>query len=72
MRQFYVKGLNTPQFISNQHLITSIRLVEGPGHDTVTVWNRGGCSGSLTVNLGDGMTIVDCLLPENIRVEEER
>ena len=32
------------------------------GHDIIKVWNRGGCSGELIVNVGDGERLADKLL----------
>ena len=43
-------------------LISSVRVEEGPGHDHVHVWNRGGNSGILVVNKGEGNEIAKRLL----------
>lgn len=43
------------------HLVTTVKLEHGPGHDYVRVWNRGGHSGTLTVTKGDGEDFVDLL-----------
>lgn len=48
----------------NQVLISCVRVEQGPGHDRVTVFNRGGNSGTLTVTKGDGATIARTLLPD--------
>ena len=56
-------------FVPRHHLITSVRLEEGPGHDFVHVWNRGGKAGTLTVDKGDGMKFVDLLLDPANRKE---
>lgn len=50
-------------------LVTTVRVDEGPGHDFVHVWNRGGKSGVLTVTSGDGRAIARLLLPGGV-VEE--
>lgn len=42
-------------------MISSVRLDEGPGHDVVHVWNRGGKAGELTVDKGDGLRLVERL-----------
>ena len=34
--------------------ITSVRLTEGPGHDRLEVWQRGGKCGELVFDLGTG------------------
>ena len=39
-------------------MVTTVRLEEGPGHDRVHIWNRGGKAGVLTVNVGDGIRCV--------------
>jgi len=44
-------------------LISSVRVEEGPGHDMIHVWNRGGKSGLLVVGRGDGEAIAALLLP---------
>lgn len=48
------KGLRTVEFHGDTDIVTMVRLEEGPGHDRVSVWNRGGHSGTLTVKRGDG------------------
>ena len=47
-------------------LVTSVRVEQGPGHDHVHVWNRGGKAGTLDVTSGDGYAIARLLLPEGI------
>ena len=37
--------------------ISSVRLEQGPGHDRVAVWQRGGKCGELVVDLGTGLAI---------------
>jgi len=72
-RQFYHVGINQhagpvgPP--SERPLVTSARLEEGPGHDRLTIWNRGGCAGTLVVNLGDGMRLLDLVLSGFCRTE---
>lgn len=51
-------------------IITSVRVRSGGRHDTVTVWNRGGCAGTLTVEFGDGVSVADRLLPAADDTEE--
>jgi hypothetical protein len=49
--------------ISRSHFrVSSVRGEEGPGHDRVHVWNRGGKSGELVVNHGDGQSLAVRLL----------
>ena len=50
MRVFTVLG--------GDRIVSSIRLDEGPGHDHIHIWNRGGKCGVLTVTKGDGFEIV--------------
>jgi hypothetical protein len=57
-------NLNDKDFIKKNHIITSIRVDEDAGHDRITLWNRGGCAGTLTVDKGDGHTITRRLVPE--------
>jgi hypothetical protein len=56
-------GRLEPDFVPSSVLVTSCTVEHGPGHDTVRVWNRGGLSGTLTVNRGDGVEIARRLLP---------
>lgn len=44
--------------VNGRPIITTIRLEEGPGHDRLHVWNRGGKAGELVVELGDGKELV--------------
>jgi len=37
---------------------TSVRLEEGPGHDRVTLWERGANCGTLVLSLGSGKRLV--------------
>jgi hypothetical protein len=39
-------------------LVSSVRVEVRGGHAQVTVWNRGGCAGSLTVNAHDAPELV--------------
>lgn len=48
----------------NQVLVSRVRVEPGPGHDRVTVFNRGGNAGTLTVARGDGVTIARSLIPD--------
>jgi hypothetical protein len=48
----------------NQILVTRVRVEQGPAHDVLTVWSRGGNAGSLTVQRGDGATVARALLPD--------
>lgn len=49
-------------------IISSIRVYQGPGHDVLHIWNRGGKAGTLTVTLGDGMILAMKLIgPDPIR-----
>lgn len=60
--------INDPAGVRSDILITSVRIEAGPGHDFLTVWNRGGNSGELTVNKGDGKTIARLLIPNGVWV----
>ena len=53
-----------PRTVRSHLLITTVRVEEGPGHDYVHVWNRGGKAGTLTVAKGDGQAIARALLPD--------
>lgn len=71
MRMFIADGYIMPVGQpADRPMVSSIRLEEGPGHDYVHVWNRGGKSGVLTVEKGDGMTFVRRLFG-NTRFHEE-
>lgn len=39
-------------------IVSSLRVEEGPAHDHVHVWNRGGKAGELVVQRGDGETLM--------------
>ena len=41
--------------LKEKSIVSSVRVEEGPGHDQVHIWNRGGKAGMLTVDLGDGV-----------------
>jgi hypothetical protein len=43
-------------------IITSVVVDEGPSHDRVRVWNRGGLAGVLVVTHGDGEVIARRML----------
>ena len=47
-------------------LVTSIRITTQGVHETVAIWTRGGYSGTIIVDLGDGHQLVDVLLPEHV------
>lgn len=48
------RELNDPNFVPSDHLITSCRVVTGPVHDWVTIFNRGARAGRIVVDAGDG------------------
>jgi hypothetical protein len=48
-------------------LVTSVRVEIVGGHDVVHVWTRGGKSGTLTVNLGDGDLIAKRLMGYEVK-----
>lgn len=52
-----------PNAVRGDLMITSVRVEQGPGHDHVHVWNRGGKAGTLVVTSGDGYAIARLLLP---------
>jgi hypothetical protein len=43
-------------------IVSTVRVMRGPAHDLVQVWNRGGFSGSLTVKSGDGEALARRLI----------
>lgn len=55
--------LHEPGFVRSRCTVTSVKVEEAGGHDHVTIWNRGGCAGSLVVDGGDGARIARLLLP---------
>lgn len=61
-RVLVVDSFDEPEHVAREHLITSVQIEEGPGHDIVHVWNRGGKAGTLTVNKGDGFHVARLLL----------
>lgn len=46
-------------------IVTSVRVQTTPGHDLVTVWNRGGSAGTLTVQRHDGERVAARLLMDD-------
>ena len=64
-RVFVVDSFDEPGHVAREHLITSVQVEEGPSHDIVHVWNRGGKSGTLAVNKGDGFWVAERLLTTN-------
>jgi hypothetical protein len=42
--------------------VSSVRVLFGPGHEQVAVWNRGAHCGTLTVKLGEGDEIARRLI----------
>lgn len=61
-RVLVVDSFDEGRHVASIHLITSCQIEETPGHDIVHVWNRGGKSGTLTVNKGDGYPVAYRLL----------
>lgn len=59
---YYADGHDGPEFVRSDTLITSVRVRTPFGHDIVSVWNRGGGSGELTVKKGDGVLVAAKLL----------
>ena len=53
-------------------LVTSVRVEIVGGHDVVHVWTRGGKSGTLTVNLGDGDLIAKRLMGYKVEDAPEK
>lgn len=49
-------------------LVTSVRVQTTPTHDLVTVWNRGGNAGTLTVQRHDGERVAARLLGDDAPV----
>ena len=47
-------------------IVSSVRIESNGHHDRVTIWNRGGNAGTLTVKAGDGKMIARWLMPERI------
>lgn len=52
---------------SNRAIVTTLRVKKNPRHWQITVWNRGGQAGILTVDAADGQTVVNKLIPPNIQ-----
>jgi len=50
-------------------IITSVLVKARPRHWDLTIWNRGGCAGTLTLNAEDGPAVLDRLLPPAQRSE---
>lgn len=61
---YSLDGLENAATVRSAHVITSVRVRRVGGHELVTVWNRGGNAGTLTVNIGDGFEIARRLLME--------
>ena len=66
MRKTVVKmpGLDAPGTVRGRHLVTSVQVHHGPGHDTIRVFNRGGLAGELIVQSGDGVDVALRLIPD--------
>jgi len=47
-------------------IISSVVVSPGPVHDRITIFNRGGLAGEITVEAGDGPTIEEALLLVNL------
>ena len=58
-------GSDEPEARKRDFLITSIRIENAHGHDRLTIWNRGACSGTLVLNSGDGMKLAELLTAGN-------
>lgn len=58
-----------PTAVAGRIQVTSVRITVNPRHATITVWNRGGNAGTLTVDAEDGMDFVNKLLPPKERRE---
>lgn len=43
--------------IQSRMVVSSVEVIEGPAHDVVKIWNRGGLAGELTVTKGDGAVV---------------
>lgn len=66
MREWRPKGYNGPFGPTrNRPIVSSIRLEDGSSHETIHIWNRGGNSGMLIVDKGDGMKFVKALQSVN-------
>lgn len=52
--------------IGYRNLVTSVKLEQGPAHDTLRIWNRGGLAGELRVTAGDGIMFVHRLFGSNV------
>lgn len=63
MKSFKARGYGGPVGPTwDRPIISSVQVEEGPSHDRVHVWNRGGKAGVLTVEKGDGEDIAKKLL----------
>jgi hypothetical protein len=60
--EFAHPARDNPYTVKSDLLVTTVRVDEGPGHDVVHVWNRGGKAGTLTVTKGDGRAVAARLL----------
>lgn len=48
-------------------VVSSVRVAIHGGHAHLTIWNRGGNAGSLTVDRADAEWFVDALIPPDER-----
>lgn len=64
-KYYHIDSFDTPEHVAREHVVTSARVKTQYGHDHVTVWNRGGNSGTLIVNAGDGEEISRRLLNDS-------
>lgn len=56
-----------PGFVRSDYVVTSVRVRPSGKHDRVSIWNRGGLSGEVVVDAGDGVTIAKRLLDGGVR-----
>lgn len=63
---YMAEDINAAGYVPSQHLVTSVRVVRGVGHDEVHVWNRGAKSGVLVVGSAEGDAVARRLLGEKL------
>jgi hypothetical protein len=59
---YKAKNLDAPDTVRSHVVVTTCVLEENAGHDLLAVFNRGGRSGQLVVQKGDGALLADRLM----------
>jgi len=55
-----------PDFDPRDYVISSCRVVKGPTHWRITLFNRSGNAGTITVNAHDGAMVISRLMPPRL------